>query len=242
MTLPVIHRVTTLDLDVQPWSWPFADSAARRDHRRISPAKQREKPQIWNGRILLGRNPVFSRSGFQRQLFRDRFCQSSWPGATGVFRTRMCSTVSAWARCAAMTAPSCSARWASIPPMPGASIFRQARPISTISAAARSTWPAAWRAKSRRKPGWPRPTTAPIAHWDCVVSGAAVAMIRLLHVDAPGEALRARIEANLARQRRARTFRHPSGARCRAISPRRCRALSPPSSKRNFQGRSSSPG
>ncbi len=37
-------------------------------------------------------------------------------------------------------------------------------------------------------------------HWDCVVSGAAIAMIRLLHVDAPGEALRARIEANLALQ------------------------------------------
>ena len=38
------------------------------------------------------------------------------------------------------------------------------------------------------------------AHWDCVVSGAAIAMIRILKVDASGEALRARIEANLARQ------------------------------------------
>jgi 8-oxo-dGTP pyrophosphatase MutT (NUDIX family) len=38
------------------------------------------------------------------------------------------------------------------------------------------------------------------AHWDCVASGAAIAMIRLLRVDMPGEALRARIEANLARQ------------------------------------------
>ena len=38
------------------------------------------------------------------------------------------------------------------------------------------------------------------AHWDCVVSGAAIAMIRILHVDVSGEALRARIEANLARQ------------------------------------------
>jgi len=38
------------------------------------------------------------------------------------------------------------------------------------------------------------------ARWDCVVSGTAIAMIRLLHVDAPAEALRARIEANLAAQ------------------------------------------
>ena len=36
--------------------------------------------------------------------------------------------------------------------------------------------------------------------WDCVVSGIAVAMIRILDVDSSGDALRARIEANLARQ------------------------------------------
>jgi len=38
------------------------------------------------------------------------------------------------------------------------------------------------------------------AHWDCIVSGSAIAMIRLLDVGSSGEALRARIEANLARQ------------------------------------------
>src|SRR6202030_3427041 len=38
------------------------------------------------------------------------------------------------------------------------------------------------------------------ADWDCVVSGAAVAMIRMLNVDVSGDAVRARIEANLARQ------------------------------------------
>ena len=36
--------------------------------------------------------------------------------------------------------------------------------------------------------------------WHCVYTGPAVAMIRMLHVDMPGEALRARIEANLALQ------------------------------------------
>jgi 8-oxo-dGTP pyrophosphatase MutT (NUDIX family) len=38
------------------------------------------------------------------------------------------------------------------------------------------------------------------AHWDCVFTGPVVAMIRILHVDMQGEALRARIEGNLARQ------------------------------------------
>ena len=37
-------------------------------------------------------------------------------------------------------------------------------------------------------------------HWDCVLAGRAVAMIRILQVDMPGEALRRRIEANLAAQ------------------------------------------
>jgi 8-oxo-dGTP pyrophosphatase MutT (NUDIX family) len=39
-------------------------------------------------------------------------------------------------------------------------------------------------------------------HWYCVVSGAAIAIIRILEVAVSGEALRARIEANLARQTR----------------------------------------
>jgi 8-oxo-dGTP pyrophosphatase MutT (NUDIX family) len=39
------------------------------------------------------------------------------------------------------------------------------------------------------------------AHWDCVVVGATIAMMRILHVDAPGAELKRRIETNLARQR-----------------------------------------
>ena len=38
------------------------------------------------------------------------------------------------------------------------------------------------------------------AHWTCVDTGPSIAMIRILEIDMPGEALRARIEANLARQ------------------------------------------
>jgi len=36
--------------------------------------------------------------------------------------------------------------------------------------------------------------------WHCVFTGPAMAMIRILHVDMTGDALRARIEANLALQ------------------------------------------
>ena len=114
-----------------------------------------------------------------------------WPGATGAFRIPPCSTASAWARCAAPTAPSCSARWASTRRMPGAFIFPRARPISTTSAAARSIFPAASRASSRRRPGSCPADYRSDADWHCISTGTAVAMIRILHVDMPGEALRA---------------------------------------------------
>ena len=52
MTPIAIHRVTTLDLDVQPWSWPFASERGAEITAHFA-GKQREKPQIWNGRLLL---------------------------------------------------------------------------------------------------------------------------------------------------------------------------------------------
>ena len=58
MTHPVIHRVTTLDLGFEPWRWPFADDKCA-DIEAHFAAKKREKP-IWNGRILLGRDPDFT--------------------------------------------------------------------------------------------------------------------------------------------------------------------------------------
>ena len=59
MTRPVIHRVTQLDLSVQPWSWPFANERRAEIEAHFA-LKCREKPQLWNGRVLLGRHPVFA--------------------------------------------------------------------------------------------------------------------------------------------------------------------------------------
>ena len=158
---------------------------------------------------------------------------ASWRGATGVFPTRTSSTVSAWARCAAPTARSCSARWASTPPMPGASIFRPARPISTTSGMARSTSPAASCARSRRRPAWRRRIIGSDAHWHCVYTGPAVAMIRHFARRYAGRGLARPDRGQSGRAAAAGIVRHPSGARCTAISPRRCRALSRRSSKRS---------
>src|SRR4051794_18931636 len=71
MTLPVIHRVSTLDLGFKPWRWPFADERRAEIEAHFA-IKQREKA-IWNGRILLGRNPVFTAERFSASYFAADF-------------------------------------------------------------------------------------------------------------------------------------------------------------------------
>jgi 8-oxo-dGTP pyrophosphatase MutT (NUDIX family) len=71
MTPPVIHRVTTLDLAFEPRPWPFAQERRAEISAHFA-IKQREKP-IWNGRILLGRNPVFAGERFSASFFEADF-------------------------------------------------------------------------------------------------------------------------------------------------------------------------
>src|ERR1700692_1802529 len=71
MTPPVIHRVTTLDLAFEPRPWPFADEQ-RAEIAAHFAVKQREKP-IWNGRVLLGRDPVFTAERLRAEYFETDF-------------------------------------------------------------------------------------------------------------------------------------------------------------------------
>ena len=71
ITPPVIHRVTTLDLNFRPAPWPFAE-ARRAEIDAHFALQQREKP-IWNGRVLLGRNPDFTGERFSADFFEADF-------------------------------------------------------------------------------------------------------------------------------------------------------------------------
>jgi 8-oxo-dGTP pyrophosphatase MutT (NUDIX family) len=72
MTSAIIHRVTALDLPVGPSDWPFAQ--ARRAEIDAHFAKeQRDKPKLWNGRVLIGRNPVFADQQFRAECFETDF-------------------------------------------------------------------------------------------------------------------------------------------------------------------------
>jgi 8-oxo-dGTP pyrophosphatase MutT (NUDIX family) len=198
MTAPVIHRVTTLELRVQPWSWPFAaDRRAEIDaHFAI---RQCEKP-IWNGRVLLGRNPVFAGDRFSASYFETDFASFlAWRDwgfpDRGVFNGFGMGAL----RCSdgAFILGEMGQHTANA----GRIYFPSGTPdLDDISNGAVDMAGSVAR-EALEETGLSTADYRAGADWDCVVSGAAIAMIRMLHVDGKGEELRARIESNLARQR-----------------------------------------
>jgi 8-oxo-dGTP pyrophosphatase MutT (NUDIX family) len=195
---PVIYRVTALDLTFQPRPWPFATERREEIDAHFA-LKRAEKPQIWNGRILLARNPEFSAERFSARYFdadfasflawRDwGFADASVFNGFGMGALRCADGAFVLGEMGRHTSNAGRVYFPSGTPdlndiRDGAvdiagSVAREVLEETGLS-------PSDYRAAS---------------HWDCVVSGAAIAMIRILDVAVSGEALRARIEANLARQ------------------------------------------
>ena len=198
MSDPVIHRVTTLDLAVEAWSWPFA--LERRAEIDAHFALQlREKPAMWNGRVLLGRNPVFSGERLSASYFETDFASflawRDWgfPDKSvfnGFGMGALLSNDGAFVlgEMGQHTANAGRIYFASGTPdlddirgdtldMSG-SVERELEEETGLA-------PADYRSD---------------AHWHCIFTGPALSMIRILRVDMPGEALRARIMDNLALQ------------------------------------------
>jgi 8-oxo-dGTP pyrophosphatase MutT (NUDIX family) len=193
-----IHRVTQLDLKCGAWTWPFA-AERRADIDAHFALQQAAKPRLWNGRVLLGRNPVFSGDRFSADYFEADFASFlAWRDwgfpDKGVFNgfgmgaLRGSDGVFALGEMAAHTAnggriyfpsgtPDLDDLREGIVDIPG-SVAREVEEETGLTAADYCT----------------------NEHWDCVVWGRAIAFIRILNVDMPGEALRAKIEANLATQ------------------------------------------
>ena len=199
MTPPVIHRVTALDLTVRPSLWSFAQTQ-RADIEAHFARERRAKPQLWNGRILLARNPGFTEGQLTADYFETDFASflawRDWGfpdsevfNGFGMGALRSADGAFVLGEMAQHTSNGGRIYFPSGTPdlddvRDGAvdiagSVAREVLEETGLSDADYTASP----------------------HWDCVVSGAAIAMIRILNVDMPGEALRARIEANLARQR-----------------------------------------
>jgi 8-oxo-dGTP pyrophosphatase MutT (NUDIX family) len=194
-----IHRVTTLDLSFQPRPWPFAEER-RADIDAHFALKRIEKPKIWNGRILLARNPVFTADGFSACYFEADFASFlAWRDwgfpDRGVFNGFGMGAL----RCSdgAFVLGEMGDHTANA----GRIYFPSGTPdLDDISNGAVDISGSVAR-EVEEETGLSAADYRAGAHWDCVVSGAAIAMVRMLNVDVTGEELRARIEANLARQR-----------------------------------------
>src|SRR5713226_9794720 len=190
--LPVIHRVTTLDLGFHPRPWPFADRR-RADIDAHFAIRQGEKPELWNGRVLLGRNPVFTADRFRASYFEADFASflawRDWGFADrdvfngfGMGALRASDGAFVLGEMGRHTANA------------GRIYFPSGTPdLDDLSDGAVDISGSVAREVEEETGLTPADYSA-AAHWDCVVSGAAIALIRTLHVNLSGEALRARIE------------------------------------------------
>ena len=198
MTSPIIHRVTTLDLAVRPIVWPFAEER-RAEIAAHFAEKQRERPKIWNGRVLLGRDAVFNDGYLTATYFETDFASflawRDWGfpdkavfNGFGMGALRASDGAFIMGEMAPHTANAGRIYFPSGTPdlddvrngaldIPG-SVVRELGEETGLTAA-----------DYRIEPGW-----------HCVVSGPTIAMLQVINLDMPGDVARARIEANLARE------------------------------------------
>jgi 8-oxo-dGTP pyrophosphatase MutT (NUDIX family) len=198
MTSPIIHRVTTLDLTVRPMVWPFAEERRPEIDAHFA-EKQRERPKIWNGRVLLGRDPVFAGGRFSATYFETDFASFlAWRDwgfpDTAVFNgfgmgaLRTSDGAFVMGEMAPHTANA------------GRIYFPSGTPdLDDVRDGALDIAGSVVR-EIAEETGLTAADYAAQADWHCVVSGRAIAMIKLLNLNVPGETVVARIRANLARE------------------------------------------
>ena len=198
MAAPVIHRVTSLHLPVETWSWPFAETRSAEISAHFA-EKRRDKPKMWNGRVLMGRNPVFAGERLSASYFETDFASflawRDWGFPDhGVFNGFGMGAL----RCAdgafvlGEMGPHTSTA--------GRIYFPSGTPdLDDISNGAVDISGSLVR-ELEEETGLAPHDYRSEPDWHCVYTGPTMAMIRILHVDMAGDALRARIEANLALQ------------------------------------------
>jgi len=197
--MPAIHRVSRLDLTVRPWCWAFADE--RRSEISAHFAALRVKtPALWNGRILLGRNPVFERDCFRADYFETDFAsflawrdwgfpEKSVFNGFGMGALRGNDGAFVLGEMAASTANA------------GRIYFPSGTPdLSDVRDGALDIAGSILR-EVREETGLSRTDYRADPVWYCVDAGPLIAVIQLLDVDMPGERLRGWIARTLAGQR-----------------------------------------
>ena len=199
MRAPVIHRVNALDLPVEAWAWPFAQER-RKEISAHFVAKQRERPAIWNGRVLLGRNPVFAGDRFSASYFETDFASFLAWRDWGFPDPAVFNGFGMGALCCADGA-FVLGEMGQHTSNAGRIYFPSGTPDLDDIRDGAVDIPGSVARELEEETGLAPSDYSGDAHWHCVYTGTAVAMIRILRVDMPGEALRGRIEGNLVLQR-----------------------------------------
>jgi hypothetical protein len=216
MMTPVIHRVTQLDLTRSDWQWPFARE--RRDEIDAHFARKRaEKPQLFNGRVLLARNAQFTGNQFSAEYFETDFASflawRDWrcpdPDVFNGFGMGALRASDGAFVLGEMGQHTSNA---------GRIYFAAGTPDlddlrgDVVDIAGSVT------REVEEELGLTEADYRADAGWSCVVTDFSVAMMRLLDADQPGETLRSIIEANLAGQTSG-AERNSSGAQRSRLHP-----------------------
>ena len=199
MAEPVIRRVTTLDLKYEPWDWPFARTR-RADIDAHFALKRRERPDIWNGQVLLARHPAWSGDRFSASYFATDFASFlAWRDWGFVDASVFNSFGMGALRCAdgAFVMGEMGAHTSTA----GRIYFPAGTPDPDDIVGDRVDIAGSVTRELEEETGLTPLDYKADPHWDCVTTGAAIALIRILDVAVSAEALRARIEANLKRQK-----------------------------------------
>jgi hypothetical protein len=198
MTDPVIHRVAQLELVCRDWRWPFA-AERRAEIDAHFAAKLADKPEMFNGQVLLGRNARFTPDRLQADYFQTDFASflawRDWGfpdrdvfNGFGMGALRCADGAFVLGEMAPHTANAGRIYFASGTPDPSdlrgdavdiaGSVLREVEEEIGLTVA-----------NFRVDP-----------QWHCVVTGVSIAMMQILDADLNGAEMRAVIMANLATQ------------------------------------------
>src|SRR3954464_7545035 len=198
MTSLTIHRVTTLDLAVRRIAWPFAEQR-HADIEAHFAEKQRERPKIWNGRIPLGRDPGFTDGHFTATYFETDFASflawRDWgfpdPSVFNGFGMGALRCADGTFVLGEMGRHTANA---------GRIYFPSGTPDLNDVRDGTLDIPGSVTRELEEETGLAPGEYESEPHWHCVYTGPALAMIRMLRIDMPADAVRDRIVANLAAQ------------------------------------------
>lgn len=198
MTAPVIHTVSRLVLALRPWPWPFAQ-ARREEIIAHFEALQRDKPQLWNGRVLLARQPEISGDVFTAEYFETDFASflawRDWGfpdpavfNGFGMGALRGNDGAFVLGEMAAHTANAGKVYFPSGTPDLSDVLGES---VDIAGSVAREV---------AEETGLTEVDYRADVQWNCVRAGCLIALIRGLDIDLPAQAVRERILRNLGRQ------------------------------------------